>query len=175
MRKTILGSLTALTLAAGLGCAKDVPVYSQSEIIAQTDEIIVSKEVYWNAGRMKLAVRVVNNGTLESETVWTRDEPIGSGECSRLSLYVMRPFSSHMPDGTPSIEGSWFDSLSDEGCDGTFENGGPELYVFSNDPAVIEEQTQQWRRQLYSSYMQTITSNFDVERFIEDWHRAKEL
>jgi len=163
MKKTILGGLAAISLV-GLGCVKEMP-YNHRDIVRQGNETAVTLDTYWGNDHLRLAVGTWDNGILESVVAWHRYEHAGNGECARIELETMATTAVHMPDGE-TLEGFWVNYFLNEGCDGVFE-GGPDVYPL--------EQTQQYRRQEYDRYMEKITSNFNVEQLIEDWHRAKGL
>ncbi|MDD4877468.1 MAG: hypothetical protein PHO02_00345 [Candidatus Nanoarchaeia archaeon] len=178
MKARIISSVAVAGLAtlaaAGLDCARDLPLYGQSSnVLTQNGAEVISGDIYWNEEQLELAVRVVNNGNLESETVWRRQEYAESTGCVRITLDVFQ--------SDAQINHQYF---SDEGCDRTFEHGpaGPLSPLFTcglrcsfdlEEPGA-EEQAQAFRNSAYDSYMQTITSTFDVERLIAEWHQAKE-
>ena len=83
MNKTLVG----LVAAAGiLGCAKDVPVYDQTELFAQGQGISVYQRVRSDAET--LALSLFTGEQNREEARWTRYEPANSGECLKKELYL---------------------------------------------------------------------------------------
>lgn len=72
--------------AVGIGCARDVPVYDQTDLFAQGQGITVYQRVRSDAET--LALSLFTGDQNREEVKWTRYEPANSGECLKKELYL---------------------------------------------------------------------------------------
>jgi hypothetical protein len=154
MKRILLTGLAAIA-ALGLSCAREAPVYNQREVVGQNGAETVYKEVHWDSSHIELSVIVVENGFAVAGTTWTRQDIAGSTECAKVELYDAQPLEMQLSE-TETATGILEQYFSDVGCDRTFEDA-PSIYVFSDDPAVIESETRACQNENYDRLMQKIT------------------
>ena len=91
--------------ALGIGCARDAPVYDQTDLFAQGVGITVYSRVRSDAET--LALSLFTGGQSREEVKWTRYDPANSVECLKKELY---------------LEGNGENiTFIDEGCDNAVE------------------------------------------------------
>lgn len=172
MKKILLTGLAAIAAAGiGLSCAREAPVYNQREVVGQNGAETVYREVHWDSKHIELSVYVAENGVMVSGTTWARQDIAGDTECAMVELYDAHPLEVQLSE-TETITGLLQQYYSDLRCDRTFENA-PNVYVLSDDPAVIEAETRACHNENYDLLMRKITDQFDVQQMLADWQRAR--
>ncbi|MDD4878564.1 MAG: hypothetical protein PHO02_06025 [Candidatus Nanoarchaeia archaeon] len=83
--KRTLATLAGIA-ALGIGCAKDVPVYDQTELFAQGQGMTVYQRVRSDAET--LALSLFTGDQNREEARWTRYEPANSTQCLKKELYL---------------------------------------------------------------------------------------
>lgn len=158
MKKALLTGLAAIA-AAGLGCAS-MP-YNQRDIIEQEGSEFFYRDVTRTPEYLELAVRIIDNGVIKEEAVWTRYEQANSAECTKEIVHIFAPEDEY--------DFTWIDN----GCDGSVDT------VMGNELEYEEGNTEEIIAGVYSELFRTYRGwavrRFDTTQQLADYHRWKGL
>ena len=171
----MLTGLVALAAAAGVGCAN--MHYNERGLIEQEGSERLYHEVTRTPETLELAVRVMDDGVLKEELVWTRYEPANSAECGKETIHVY-------------VEGTEDYTIIDEECDCEYNDmsgatGADEGTGYASrwgdlNNEEFERGEFTWQREeaisfLFDMMEYNLFSHFNEEEQLADYHRWKGL
>lgn len=152
MRRT-LATMAGIAVL-GIGCARDVPVYDQTDLFAQGQGISVYQRIRSDAET--LALSVFTSGENREEVKWTRYEPANSGECLKKELYL-EGYGETM-------------TFVDNACDNAVDSV---LYLGMNLQRGVD-----FGAEVDDVFLQAeadFDAIFGLDKQVQDWHARKRL
>ena len=159
MMKNTLAAIAGIA-ALGIGCAKDIPVYSQVDQIMQNGSQSMYTEIWSDAEALKLSLYVTEDARLLSKFAWARYEPASSTACEKEEAYMLA--------GRENAD----ILMTDEGCDGTLDY--VLVHQYGKEITLEGNEIGNDIHQLFGDMRETIDQFFGIDSRVSQWHERKQ-